>query len=51
MKDGRFFSSVFFFTKIFGEMKYEQYTSLITKLEKYAEENPKGYELSVADFA
>lgn len=29
-------------------MKYEQYTSLITKLEKYAEENPKGYELRVA---
>lgn len=29
-------------------MKYEQYTSLITKLEKYAEENPKGYEFRVA---
>lgn len=29
-------------------MKYEQYTSLIQKLEKYAAENPKGYELRVA---
>lgn len=29
-------------------MKYEQYTELIQRLEKYAEENPKGYEWRVA---
>lgn len=29
-------------------MKYEQYTSLIEKLEDYAKENPKGYEWRVA---
>lgn len=29
-------------------MKYEQYTSLISRLEKFAQENPKGYEFRVA---
>lgn len=32
-------------------MKYEQYTSLIEKLEIYAKENPKGYEIRVAALA